>query len=515
MNLGLAVTHSATRYPDEIALFDDERAMTYRSLDERTSRFANMLISYWGLDRGDRVALLMSNRIEVSEVLFGCAKAGVVYVGLNFRLGQAEYMDILANCEPRLIVTEAEFSEMASDLAVECDVPVVDLDDPSPTGYEALLGGASPNPPASLHTVGPADDVCIVYTSGTTGRPKGVLYDHGAVLQHALACIVEYELTHESRWIAVLPHNSCVQITMVPLTLVGGAIGFTETRGFDGERFARSVEDHHATHSYLVPTQLYRLLEQVRTPKQLRSIVTLGYGAAPMSPDRAGELVERYGPIFNQLYGMVEVSSIGTMLRKHDHARAIASEPKLLASAGQCSYLIDVRVTKEDGTDVTPGERGEVIFGGPYLMKGYYRDPDRTSEVLVDGWMHSGDIGAFDEAGYLYIVDRKKDLIIRGGFNIMPSEVENVLYSHPAVLEAAIVGVPDTEWGEALLGVVAFRAGREVEPQELTEWCREAGLPSIKVPGRIEVMTALPKNAVGKIAKREIRDRFWTDERKV
>jgi acyl-CoA synthetase (AMP-forming)/AMP-acid ligase II len=312
-----------------------------------------------------------------------------------------------------------------------------------------------------------------------------------------------------------LPHNSSMHITMLPLLMMGGAIGFGDSRGFDPERFGAEIERLAATHTYLVPTMIFRLLEAGVDPARLESLRTIGYGAAPISPERVGEMVERYGPRFTQLYGMAEIASIGTMLRKDDHRRGLEGRTELFASCGRPSYEVDVRVVDPDGRDVATGERGEIIFGGPYTMKGYYRDEERTAEALIDGWMHSGDVGERDEEGYIFIVDRIKDLIIRGGFNIAPSEVENALYGHPAVLEAAVFGTPDAEWGEAVTAVVALKRGQAADAEALTAWCREAGLPSVKVPERIEFMDSLPKNAVGKIAKRELRDRQWSGGRSV
>jgi acyl-CoA synthetase (AMP-forming)/AMP-acid ligase II len=216
------------------------------------------------------------------------------------------------------------------------------------------------------------------------------------------------------------------------------------------------------------------------------------------------ELVRRFGPVFSQLYGMAEVASIATMLRQDDHQLIAAGRTELTASAGRPSYLTDVRVVDSGGADCAPGERGEVLFHTPYTMLGYHKNPEKTAETLVDGWVLSGDIGQFDDEGYLYIVDRKKDLIIRGGYNITPSEIERVLYDHPAVIEAAVVGLPDTEWGESVLAAVALRQGSGVSGEELREHCRAAGLSSIKVPGRVLTMDSLPKNAVGKIAKRSV-----------
>jgi len=439
-------------------------------------------------------------------VLAGAAKAGATYCGLNFRLGPAEYADIFENAAPRVIIAEQPLADMAREIAA--GVAVIDLDDEGAEGYEALLSAASPRQPSTLHQVRGEDSFCIVYTSGTTGRPKGVHFDNRAVLQHATVAALEYELSPTARWLMAIPHNSSIQITLLPLLLLGGAIGFSDSRGFDPERFAGEVQMTAATHTFVVPTMLFRLLEADLGAKQLTPLETIGYGSSPIPPDRVHALVDRFGPRFIQLYGMAEIASIGTMLRKDDHARALAGEPAIFGSCGRPSYAVDVRVIDDDGRDC---DRGEVIFGTPYTMLGYYRDPERTREALIDGWMYSGDIGQWDEHGYLSIVDRKKDLIIRGGFNVVPTEIENVLYRHPAVLEAAILGVPDDEWGEKVVAAVALRRGAELRDDELAAWCRDNGLPTIKVPERILVLDELPKNAVGKVAKRELRDRFTAE----
>jgi acyl-CoA synthetase (AMP-forming)/AMP-acid ligase II len=512
MNTGLFVPHSADRDPGAIAAWDVRRELAYGDLDERSSRLANALAGRYGVERGDRVAVLMPNRVEVVETLAACAKAGFVYVGLNFRLAEAEYEWIFDNAEPRVLITVPEFAELAEMLSARGGMPVIDVES---ADFEALIANGSPSQPEALHQVRPEDDFCIVYTSGTTGRPKGILFDHAAALSHAPMAVLEYELGADSRWLMALPHNSSMHITLLPLLMMGGAIGFGDSRGFDPERFGAEVERLAATHTYLVPTMIFRLLEAGIDPARLESLQTIGYGAAPISPERVAEMVERYGPRFTQLYGMAEIASIGTMLRKDDHRRGLEGRTELFASCGRPSYEVDVRVVDGDGAEAATGERGEVIFGSPYTMKGYYRDDERTAESLIDGWMHSGDVGERDEEGYVFIVDRIKDLIIRGGFNIAPSEVENALYGHPAVLEAAVFGTPDAEWGEAVTAVVALKQGQSADSETLSAWCREAGLPSVKIPERIEFMDSLPKNAVGKIAKRELRDREWSDGRSV
>ena len=455
----------------------------------------------------------MANRGEVVEVLGGVAKAGLVYVGLNFRLGPVELEQIFDNAEPALVITDAEHAPAVAGVAAS-SVPVLDIDTAE---WDRVVELADPGAPATLHEVRHDDDFCIVYTSGTTGRPKGVLFDHARVLQHATVTCLEYRIDRTSRYLVQIPHNSSVNITIVPCLVVGAGLGFRDSRAFEPVAYARTVEEEGVTHSFLVPTQLMRLLDRLprASDHQLGGLVILGYGSSPISPERLRELVDRFGPIFVQLYGMAEIASIGTLLRADDHVAGLDGRPELLASCGQPSYAVDVRVVDEHGVDVAPGDRGEVVFAGPHVMKGYYRDPDRTAEVLIDGWMHSGDVAEVSDDGFVFIVDRLKNLIIRGGLNIAPTEIENVLYRHPAVLEASVIGVPDPEWGEAIVAVVALTEGASIDAEELRTHCRTSELTSIKIPERVEVMEALPKNAVGKIAKNELRDRYWGPGRRV
>jgi acyl-CoA synthetase (AMP-forming)/AMP-acid ligase II len=517
MNIGMIANRSARRYRDRVAVFDDRRELSYRELDARSNRLANYLLEGLGLNRGDRVAFFAHNRFEVAEVLLGCAKAGVVYIGLNFRLSESELIHIFENSEPLLIITEGESRELLESANADAEAPLIDLDEEGPDGYEAKLAGASDRNPDTLHDIWPEDDFCIVYTSGTTGTPKGILFDHGRVLQHTTVAALEYEFDHETRYLMAIPHNSSDRIATIPVLTMGGSVGFYDGRGFDGVRYAQAIEDWRASHSYLVPTQIYRLLDQLPADsKALATMKTLGYGAAPTAPERSREMVERFGPIFNQLYGMAELASIGTILRKSDHKLALDERPELFASCGQPSYAVDTRVVDEEMNDVVPGERGEVVFGTPHAMKCYYRDPERTAKTLIDGWVHSGDISEVDELGYIYIVDRIKDLIIVGGHNIAPTEIEAVMHRHPDILEVGVIGVPHAEWGESVLAAVALRPGAETSADEIQEWCRdEPSLPTVKTPARVEIVDSLPKNAIGKIAKGELRDRYWTGARRV
>jgi acyl-CoA synthetase (AMP-forming)/AMP-acid ligase II len=515
MNAGVAVARQARVQPDALAVFDHQRRRTWRELHERSNRLAQALQSRFGVKPGDRVALLAPNRLEVVEVLCAVHKAGAVYVGLNFRMTDNDLDGALQNAGPRLLIGAGELAEEGTALALRHGISWLDLDDTSSDGYEAVLSSSSCGDPPMLHATPGSADAAIVYTSGTTGRPKGILFTHDAMIQHATVACIEYEISSASTYLIQIPHNSSVNITMVPCLVVGATIGFADNRSFDPERFAHIVESERVTHTFLVPTQLMRILDcEIDLSAMMSSLETLGYGSSPISPDRLRVLVARFGAIFIQLYGMAEIASIGTLLRKGDHLRGLTTSPELLRSAGRASIAVDVRVVDGEGNDVEVGERGEVIFGGPHLMKEYYRDPERTREVLVDGWIRSGDVAEVDEEGFVSIVDRIKNLIIRGGQNISPVDIENAFYRHEAVLEVAVVGAPDAEWGERIVAVVALRPGTGASSQELLAFVA-ADLPRFVCPEEIQFVQELPKNAVGKIDKQAVRRPMWSGGRQV
>ena len=505
MNVGHAVARHAIQRPDAIAWFGQDGEATYRDLHVRTNRLAHVLTEELGVQAGDRVALYVPNGRTVLEVMVACAKVGAVYVGLNFRLDRRELGQVLDNALPTVMIGCTEFEELLVTACAERDIAYLGSDTDGPQGYAARCAAASADDHPARFGPRPDDDACIVYSSGTTGVPKGILFSFAAMLQHATVTAIEYDIAPDSRYLVQLPHNSSVNITFAPCLLRGAAIGMEDSRGFDPRRFAARVQRDAVTHTFLVPTMLYRLLEQVEDDSQLDSLVVLAYGSSSIPAERVRQLVDRFGPKLIQLYGMAEIASVGTLLRRDDHARALAGEPILFASAGRPSMGVVVRVVDPvTGADAGVGERGEVIFGGPHVMTCYYRDEERTGEALVDGWMHSGDVGCLDEDGYLYIVDRIKDLVIRGGHNIAPKEVEEVLFNHPAVLEVAVVGLPDPEWGESLCAVVVLREGHDANAAGLARWCTGQGLASIKVPSRFEIVPELPKNLVGKFDKKAI-----------
>lgn len=503
MNLALSIRHHAARSPHRVAVLADGFRQTFKELDDRSDRVALTLQKAFGVEPGARVAYLMENRPQIPEILAAIWKLGAIAVPINFRLQKSEIQAITQNATPFLLLTDSEYAEMANSAAGGSAV-VVDIDDPE---FATLIDAAD----GDLSHLAPVDaqaDACVVYTSGTTGLPKGAVFTHAAVMNHAANLALECEVDGGSRYLVSLPHHVSVTVGFAPCFYVGATVVINEVRSFDGERFAADVNRHHVTHTEIVPTQLYRVLEAARTRQlAMPSMRTLCYGSAPAAPDRVTEMIERFGPILMQVYGMTETCGIATTLRKQEHVVALAEAPERLSSAGHPSYGMHVRVVGDRGADAGPGERGEVWFRSPYIMRGYWRNSEQTAAAVVDGHMRSGDIGEVRD-GFLYIVDRKKDLIIRGGQNLSSKEIEEVLFQHPGVLEAAVVAAPHAEWGEETVAVVVRRSGEQPTAEELTTFCTEKGLARFKTPTRFDFVESLPKNSSGKVAKPELRERY-------
>ncbi len=505
MNIGISVGHHARRQPGHLAVDEDgERSLTYAELEARSNRLAHYLTEVAGVRPGDRVGYLLYNRLEVVELLVACAKLGVIAAPMNFRLTEADLRAVFGNAGMRLVVTQREFAELVYALAAEMDFRVLIAEEE----YEQAAGSGSVLPPATMLATAGSADALIQYTSGTTGRPKGATFSHDAVLAHAANVALEYAIDPSSRVLISIPHNSATNIQTIPALYTGATVVLGDVRSFDGEAWLERVNRLGVTHSQLVPTMLYRVLEVARRSGQaISSMRRLGYGSAPIPPERVGQLVEVFGNVFIQLYGMIEVAAVGTMLRPQDHARALRGEAGLLASVGQPSYGIDVRVAGPAGELLDFSGRGEVVFKGPYVMRGYWNEPELTAQAIRDGWMHSGDIAEIRD-GWFYIVDRIKDIIIRGGQNIASKEVEEALYCHPAVMEAAVIGVPSVEWGEDIVAVVVLRPGERASADEIRAAALSSGLTRFKCPVRIDFQPELPRNAIGKIQKGVLRSRY-------
>ena len=358
--------------------------------------------------------------------------------------------------------------------------------------------------------VSAADDFFICYTSGATGDSKGVLHQHRQSIAHAPVVNLSYGLDASSKLLLVYPHNSIASINMfyVPAWLCGASVVLTDQRHFSAERWLELVQREKVTHCHLVPTMLFRILETARLKStDCSSLRTIGYGSAPMPTERVERLMEAFGNILIQGYGMTEVSSIAAILDKKDHLDAILHHRERLNACGRAAFGCELRVVDDDGRDVATGAVGEIVFRGAQLMSGYWNDPEKTAETIKGGWLYSGDMARLDADGYIYIVDRKKDLIISGGANISSREVEEALYWHPSVREAGVIGTADEEWGERPHAFISLFSGATATAEELIAFCRER-IAHYKCPAGIDIIDELPKNAVGKILKTELRARL-------
>lgn len=503
------IRRCAQRRPDKLAYVDGARRFTFAEFNDRVNRQTHGLYAE-GVQRGDRVAVLMNNHVEAVEAVAAAAKGGFVHVPVNFRSVPREIAYVINHCGATALFIEKEYVAKLADAG---DMPtlkkVIVLDPGIPESeYEQWLAAQNSSEP-TVDVTGD-DNFFICYTSGATGTPKGVLHQQRQSVAHAPVVVIGYEFTKDTKVLLVYPHNSIASINMfyVPAWLLGACVVFTDQRNFDADRWLALVEQERITHSHLVPTMLFRVLESKRlSATDISSIVTIGYGSAPMPTERIERLQAVFGNVLIQGYGMTEVSSIAAYLDKQDHLDAKGDRARL-NSCGRSAFGTELRVVDEDDKDVKTGEIGEIVFRGPQVMTGYWNDPEKSAETMRNGWMHSGDMATMDERGYLTIVDRKKDLIISGGANISSREVEEVIYWHPAVREAGVVGKPDEEWGEVPHAFVSLHVGQSVTPEELVAFCRER-LSGYKCPRTIEIVEELPKNGLGKILKSDLRSQFW------
>jgi fatty-acyl-CoA synthase len=503
VNVGHVLVQRARLGPNRLAITFEQTSLTYADLNARVNRLANGLAGL-GVGRGDRVAVLLSNCHEYYEVLFACAKLGAVLVTVNYRLVADEVRHVLEDAEPGVFIYGDEFREVAdaARLTAPAVVPVILERAGSPAGltYAQLLEAPSSEPD---RVVGLDDPLIIMYTSGTTGRPKGVVLSHGNVLWTSFNQIADWGLRTEDRCLVVAPlyHVGGLLVLTFPCLHLGGAVYIHGS--YEPGNVLDAIAAHGITTLFLAPTMWNMLLQQPDIDNQDLSSVRLCCSGGEALPVAVMErLTALFGEVFTDGYGLTEASSCSTVLRpEHVITKRGSVGVPLLHNA--------LRVVDPDGADVAVGERGEVIQSGPTVMQGYWRRPEATADALRNGWLHTGDVGRFDEDGFLWIVDRKKDMIISGAENVYPAEIEQVLYRHPSILEVAVIGLPDERWGEAVTAVVALRAGVTDTEAGIADYCR-GKMAGYKRPRRVIFIDALPRNPSGKVLKRVLRERFAT-----
>ena len=501
---------NALCFRDHPAIIFEGRTVTFGGYLTRVKQLVNALVD-GGLARQDRIAILAQNCVEYAEVHGAAGLSGFIAVGVNYRLAAGEQADILRDAEPAVFVFESSYTERAAELRASlpkgarllCIGPAPDWAE----SYEAVVSAAPDTTPALRARE--KDTVFLIYTSGTTGRAKGVMLGNEGQLEQARYQALVQGAQQDGRMLVVMPFYHIGGTTEL-LTFWTASTTVVLFRAFDPRVILEAIEQFRITEAHLAPTMIQMMLEvQRQAPRDMSSMRTICYASAPMSVALSREANAVFGKIFLQVYGMSEGGPT-TALQKHQHhLEGSAKATGRLASAGQPILGSDVRVVRDDGTDCAVGEIGEVWGRSVAMMQGYWRNPAATGAALVDGWMHSGDMGYFDDEHYLFIVDRKKDMIISGGENIYSREVEEALMLHPAVFEAVVIGVPDPKWGESVKACVALKPGAGATEAELIEHCKSL-IASYKKPKSVDIMPALPHiSSTNKIDKKKLREPFW------
>ncbi len=502
------VRSGAERFPTRTALHFGDMTLSYREVDEAANRFANYLLGL-GLKKGEKVALLIENGPWSVSVDFACLKSGAIRVPLNARLSVVEHERMLNETDTRLMIHAPELSDTAQELSERVPGLVgIGLGGPGVSaGVDLLSASADLSPADPLVSLGADDPMLLLYTSGTTGKLKAVIHtqaSYGAIATNILANFLSPQRDSVMMHAASLIHASGTFV--LPYWLRGGSAVILHH--FDPEEFLSAIPRYRVTEINLVPTMLGMLLAGgVGEAADVSTLRTVCYGASPMPPPILNKAIEAWGPIFTQYYGQTEAPLCITVLDKADHL-----DEELSGSCGHPSVDAEVRIVGDEGTPVEVGEIGEIQVRAPFVMAGYYEAPELNSETWADGgWLRTRDLARRDVRGYIYLVDHLSDMIITGGYNVYPREVEDALLSHPAVAECAVVGAPDPVWVEAVTAFVALKPDAEVTAGELQAAVREQ-LADYKVPKRVEIVPTIPKSAVGKVLRRALRDPLWKEQ---
>ena len=515
MNIMQGLAHAKKTFGKHEATVCGNHRHTWIEFDQRTDYLARSLASL-NVKRGDRVAVLMLNCHRYMELYYACARLGAAIVPLNIRLARPEIVFILNDSGTKLLVVDKTFAPYTTGRdtyeTIQEIVYAANEGDEAPQGthhYEELVkkGIQLPSADEEMHD----DDLSgLFYTGGTTGRAKGVMLSHSNIVSNAIHVAIAAGYNDRDTYLHTAPMFHMGNTgSAFALTLVGARNVFNPM--FNPVHFMQTVQDEKVTLTFIVPTMFNAILNHPDNGKyDLSSLRRLTYGASPMPTELLKKGLQRYGQIFAQGYGMTETSPLLTGLDVTDHILdGTPEQVRRLASAGKEVAGVEVRVVNAKGEDVQPGEIGEIIARGPNIMMGYWNMPEATAAAIVDGWMHTGDLATVDDENYIFIIDRAKDMIISGGENIYSVEVENALYTHPAVLEAAAIGIPHPMWGEAVHAVVVLKPGMSVSEEDIINHTR-ALIAGYKVPRSVEFAPeALPKSGAGKILKRNLRDKHW------
>jgi fatty-acyl-CoA synthase len=527
----------ASVHPDDAPLFTvagpaGDSVRSYADV-RRLSWSVGRALARSGVRPGDKVAILSGNDPVAFGCVFGISRAGAVWCPVNPRNEAAENRELLDLFDCRCLIFAPAFTPLVAKIAPELPglATLVCLDGPPPAAQQAAdkktadqetagQAGAVPGAVGFADWLAdvsdepwqadPVDDVVMIAgTGGTTGTPKGVLLTGRNIETMTALTLMSYPFDPGSPpvYLALAPLTHAAGVLCFPVMTLGGEIVIMPSP--DLGEFLALTESHAVTHAFLPPTLIYLLLDHPALPgTDLSSLRCLWYGAAPMSTARLEQAIEVIGPVFGQLFGQTEAPMMISTLAPRDHLHPDGTLARSrFASAGRPTPLTTVAIMDEAGNLLPPRERGEIVVRGPLVTPGYYKNPAATAEASRHGWHHTGDVGYLDDDNYLYIVDRLKDMIITGGFNVYSAEVEQALLAHPAVLDCGVIGLPDDKWGERVTAVLQLRPGHAVTPDEVRAFVKER-IGSVKTPKQVEIWPDLPRSRVGKVLKSELKSRF-------
>jgi acyl-CoA synthetase (AMP-forming)/AMP-acid ligase II len=507
MIIGSVFSRHARYRPDHTAVVFRDRRLTHREFNANINRLANALLAL-GVTKGDKIATILPNCLELLEVYWAAAKTGAVVVPLSTLLRGQAMTTLLQDSDAVLIITNSGFKEIIDAIKPKLNAVAHDryvlTDGVKKEGYRdyhALKAAAGDHEPEGME-VAPDDQFNIMYSSGTTGMPKGIVHTHSIRSAYATSFAAAYRMTPES----VTMHAGAIVfngafVDMMPTFFVGATYILLEA--FDPESYIETIRSERVTHVMMVPAQIIAMLNapnfSADALESLEMILSLG---APLHRQYKEELHRQLPGRFYELYGLTE--GFVTVLDKYDF------EAKM-DSVGVPPPFFEMKILDENGTEVPAGQVGEICGKGPILMPGYYKRPDLTERTIIDGWLHSGDMGYVDEDGFLYLVDRKKDMIISGGVNVYPKDIEETVVKHPAVREAAVFGVPHDKWGETPLAAVVLHQAASITPAELRDWVNGRVEAKFQRVSEVVIMDEFPRNVAGKTLKREMRAPYWKD----
>ena len=501
--------------PDRVAVVFERKKYTFSQLNERVDRLANALSSL-SVKKGDRLAMLQVNCNQFVETYFAAAKLGAIYVPLNFRAKGNELTYMLNTAEASTLLVGERYIELLNSLrsnltSVRHFISIESRHE-GMLYYEDMIASS---PVGEIVTEIDDDDTTILlYTAGTTGVPKGVMLSHNSFAVYVLENVTPADPELEERNILTVPLYHVAGIQAMMAAIYGGRTLVME-RQFDAKEWMELVESEKANRAMMVPTMLKQLMDHPEFGEHdLSSLKVITYGAAPMPLEVIKRALEAFpGVSFINAFGQTETASTITTLGPEDHIISGTEEERekklrRLASIGKPMSDVEMRIVDEDGRELPVGQVGEIVARGPRVMTGYWKDEEKTEKTIdKDGWIHTGDMGYMDEDGYFYLAGRAMDMIIRGGENISPEEVEAVLRTHPKVEEAAVIGIPDEEWGEQPRAIVVLKQGEVATAEEVIEYCR-ANLSSFKRPRSVVFIDELPRNPMGKVLKRVLQERY-------